>query len=275
METYSGSVVGLAKVAIDTAGGSGVDDTAVLLLEEVGPGGLGGLVGTAQVHIENGVPEGVVHVGKGFVTEDTSVVDNDINAAVVINGSLDNGLTVLSRSLDADGLATSLLDLVDDIVGVGQIVDNDSGAVLGKCQTVGTADTSTTAGDEGNLAGEVDLAALLAGTHLLGVLEQSQEVVGTGGVLRLVGEVDNLIPLLEDGARSVGVVGLEEQTIGSLPSHLGDVATTNFEDATVLGAVAGVDENSNEGNNPIGLELLKDIGGHDGRGHSAGSYKAC
>lgn len=270
VSTYGGGVVGLAKVAVDTAGGGGVDDTAVLLLEEVGPSSLGGLVGATKVDVHDGVPQAVVHVGEGLVTEDTGIVDKDIDAAEGVDGALDDGVTVLGGSLDTGSLAASLLDLVDDVVGVDEIVDNDSGTVLGKGQAVGAADASTTAGDEGDLAGEVNLLTLLAGAHLHGLLEQSQEVVGTGGVLRL-GEVDDRVPVLDDGARSVGVVGLEEQTAGTLPSHLGDVATTDLVDATGLLGVALVDEGGDQGNDPVGLEVLQDIRRHDGLGHAAGS----
>lgn len=268
--TYGSGVVGLAKVAVDTTGRGGVDDTTVFLLEEVGPGSLGDLVGAAQMHVEDGVPERVVHVGKSLVAEDTGVVDNDVNAAKVVNGSLDNRVTILGRGLDADSLAAGLLDLVYDIVRVGEIVDDNGGAVLGKGQAVGTTNTSTATRDQGDPASEVDLAVLLTGTHLLRLLEKCHEVIGAAGVLR-VGEVDNVIPLLEDGAGSVRAVGLEEQATRSLPSELGSMATTNFENATVLGGVAGVDKNSNERDNPLGLELLKNVGGHDGGGHSAGS----
>lgn len=223
------------------------------------------------MHVHDGVPQIVVHVGEGLVTEDTGIVDEDINAAKGIDGTLDDGLAILGRSLDADGLAAHLLDLPDDGVRVHEVVDDDGGAVLGKGQAVGTANASATTGDEGDLAGEVELLALLIGTHLHGLLEQSHEVVGAAGVLG-VGEVDHLVPLLEDGAGGVGVVGLEEQTGGALPADLGHGTGTDLEDATGLGGVVLVHQNGDKGHNPVGLEVLEDIRGHDGLGHAAGGF---
>jgi len=273
VDAYGSSVVGLAKVAIDTAGGGGVQDTAVLLLKEVGPGGLGDLVGATGVDVHDGVPEVVVHVGEGLVAEDTGVVDNNVDTAEGVDGDLDNGITVLGGVLGTDSLATHLLDLVDDIIGVDKVVDDDGSTVLGKSQAVGAADTSATASDEGNAAGEVELLALLVGAHLLGLLEEGQEVVGTAGVLG-VGEVDDLVPLLEDGIGSVGVVALEELAAGALPPELGDVATTDLEDGAALAGVALVSEDGDEGNNPLRLHEGKKIRGHDGLGHTAGSNRS-
>lgn len=268
--SYGSGVVGLAKVAIDTRSRSGVDDTAILLLEEVGPSSLGDLVCTAQVHVHDGVPQVVVHVGEGLVTEDTSVVDNDINTAKGVNGALDDGIAILGRSLDTDSLAAELLNLLNDGVGVDEVVDDNGGAVLGKGQRIGTTNTGTGTGNEGNAAGEIELLALVAGAHLHGLLEKAHEVIGARGVLG-VGEVNDLVPLLQDGAGGVRVVGLEQETAGSLPSELGNVASTSLEDAAVLGVV-GVHQNSDERHNPLGAKSLEDIGGHDSLGHSARSY---
>lgn len=266
-ETYGSSVVGLAKVTVDTRGGGGVDNATVLLLKEVGPSSLGDLVGTAEVDVHDRVPEVVVHVGEGLVAQDTGVVDNDVNAAKGINGTLDDNVTILSGGLDTSSLATSSADLANNGVRIHQIVDNDRGASLGEGVSVGAADTSTTTGDEGNLAGEVELLALLAGTHLHGLLKQREEVVGASRVLGILGEVDNLVPLLEDGTRSVRGVGLEEETVGALPAELGSEAATDLEDATVLGVVL-VGEDSNEGNDELGAESVENLRRHDGGSHA-------
>lgn len=268
MRTYGSGIVGLAKVTVDTRGRSGVNDTAILLLEEVRPGSLGGLVGTAQVDVHDRVPEVVVHVGESLVTEDTSVVDEDVDAAEGIDGTLDDSLTVFSRSLDTSSLTAELLDLVDNVIRVDEIVDDNGSTSLGESQSVGAADTSTSTSDESNLAGEVDLLALGAGAELLRLLEQSHEVVGSSRELGVLLVVTNLVPLVKDSGSSVAVVGLEEETLGALPADLAGPATTDLEDAAVLLAVL-VDEGSNEGNNELGLESLENIRGHDGSSHSA------
>lgn len=105
------------------------------------PGGLGNLVGSPQVDVDNGVPEAVVHVGEGLVTQDTSIVDQDINAAKAVNGRLDDGFAVLAGSLVANSLATHLLNLLDNGLGVDQVIDDDGGTELGEQQAVGAAET--------------------------------------------------------------------------------------------------------------------------------------
>jgi len=69
-----GRVVGLAKVTVETDGGGGVDDATVLLLDHVVVGGLGDLVGAADVDLLDDVPVVVGQALEGFVTEDTARV---------------------------------------------------------------------------------------------------------------------------------------------------------------------------------------------------------
>jgi hypothetical protein len=64
----------LPEIAVDAARGRCVDDAAVLLLEEVRPGGFGALECAAGVSGEDGVPEVGSQVCEGFVPEDTGVV---------------------------------------------------------------------------------------------------------------------------------------------------------------------------------------------------------
>ena len=93
------------------------------------------------MNIDDGVPEVVVHVGEGLVTQNTGVVDKDINASKSINGRLDNSLTVFTRGLVANSLSTKLLDLLNNGVGVDQVVHNNSSTKLSKLQGIGTAKT--------------------------------------------------------------------------------------------------------------------------------------
>ena len=220
------------------------------------------------MHVHDWVPEIVVHVGEGLVSQDTGVVDHDIYAAKGIDGTLDDCVTILGRGLDTDSLAAHLLDLLDNGIRVHEIVDHDGSTVAGKCQGVRPADTSTTTSDNGDAASEVKLLALLAGAHLHGLLKKSHEVVGSGRVLWL-GEVDNLVPLLEDRSGCVGVVGLEEETAGALPAKLGHMAGTDLEDATGLTCVVLVHEGSHQGHDPVGLQVLQHIRRHDSLGHAA------
>lgn len=62
------------------------------------------------------IPILVSHADEGLVTEDTSVVDNDINAAECLEGSLDNLLTILNRVVVGDSLTASLADFINNNV---------------------------------------------------------------------------------------------------------------------------------------------------------------
>lgn len=168
----------------------------------MGPGGLGDLVCAAKVNVHDREPQLVGHIGECLVAQDTGVVDDDVDAAEGVNDSLDDLVTLLGRSLDADSLAAGLLDLVDNIIGVDQVVDSNGSTSLGESVSIRTADTSTSASDKDDLALEVRVLALLARTKLHRLLEETKEVVGTIGVSR-VGEVGDLVPLLENCAGSV------------------------------------------------------------------------
>lgn len=127
-----GRVIGLAEAAKETSCGCSVDDSAVLLLSEVGPCSTGTLillatslvyvlvqsssylVGALDVDCGDQVPVGVLHVLEADVAENTGIVDQDIDAAEGVNGSLDDLVTKLDAVVVCNGLASSLLDLVDD-----------------------------------------------------------------------------------------------------------------------------------------------------------------
>jgi hypothetical protein len=265
--TYGSSVVGLAKVTVNTGGGGGVNDAAVLLLEEVWPSGLGDLVGTTEMDVHDIIPHLVVHVGEGLVAEDTSVVDEDIDAAIGVNGVLHNSITILARSLGWDGLAASLPDLSNDVVWVDEVVDDELSATLGERKSVRTTDTSTGTGDEDDLVLEVDILGGWGWWELLGLLEESEEVGWAGWVLSVL-EVVDVVPLLEEGTWGVGVqISAEESAGGTLPADLGNVATADLEDGAVLLDVL-VDEDGNEWDNPLWLEGLQQIRWHNSLGHA-------
>jgi hypothetical protein len=52
------------------------------------------------------VPHLFVHVDKRLVSEDTSVGDKDVNSAESINSSLDDSITIFSRTDSSDGLTS-------------------------------------------------------------------------------------------------------------------------------------------------------------------------
>jgi len=194
--TLGGSVVGLPEVAVDTRGGGGVDDTAILLLQHVRPRSLADLVCAAKVDIKDLMELLVVHVGECLVAQDTGVVDDNVDTAESIDRSLYHSVTVLSTGLDADCLASKLLNLLDSVVGVDQIVDNNLGAVLCELKSVDASKTSTSARDQRNLSLVVYFLRLGVFGQLLRLLKERHEVCYTSGVAGRR-EVGNAVPLLQ------------------------------------------------------------------------------
>lgn len=113
----SSRVVGLTKVAEQTRGRGSVDDTAILLFFEVRPGGTGNLVSTLDVDLHDEVPVLVGHVLEANISENTSIVDDNINAAKGLDGRLDDLVAILDTVVVGSSLAASLLNLVDNNVG--------------------------------------------------------------------------------------------------------------------------------------------------------------
>lgn len=63
------------------------------------------------------VPILVLEVLEANVTENTGIVDEDIDSAKGLDGGLDNGLAILDGIVVGHGLAASSLDLVYDNIG--------------------------------------------------------------------------------------------------------------------------------------------------------------
>lgn len=72
------------------------------------------LVGALDVDSGDQVPVGVLHVLEADIAQNTGIVDKDVDAAEGVNGSLDDLVTKLDAVVVCNGLASSLLDLVDD-----------------------------------------------------------------------------------------------------------------------------------------------------------------
>jgi len=85
-----------------------------------GPGSLGDRVGTLEVNLVHQVPVGLFHLQKAHISQDAGVIDDNVDATKVINGRLDDGLTVLHRVVVGCCLATGLFDFLDhQISGLG------------------------------------------------------------------------------------------------------------------------------------------------------------
>lgn len=131
--TYRCGVVGLTEVSINATGRSGVDDAAILLLEEVWPRCLSDLVSASKVDVHNLIPHLIIHIGKGLVAQDASVVDDNINTAICIDSSLDDSVSIFCRCLHSECLSTKTLNLLDNRFWVYKIVDDDRCTEFGEC----------------------------------------------------------------------------------------------------------------------------------------------
>lgn len=70
------------------------------------------------MHLHNQVPVLILHVLEANVTEDTSIVDKDVYPAKCLESGLNDGLSVLDTVVVGNGLAASLLDLLDNEIGI-------------------------------------------------------------------------------------------------------------------------------------------------------------
>jgi hypothetical protein len=106
-------VVCLTEATEQTSCGCRVDDSAVLLLSEMRPRCSGTLVCTPDVNLHDQVPVVVLHVLEADVSEDSSIVDQDVDSAKSLDGRVDDLFTIFDRVVVGNGLASSCLDLLD------------------------------------------------------------------------------------------------------------------------------------------------------------------
>jgi hypothetical protein len=89
------------------------------------------LVCSFDVDVVDEVPIRLLHVLEADISQNTGIVDENINATKGINGRLDDGFSILDRIVVADRLAACGADLFDDFV-CGLVV-NVSLALLRSC----------------------------------------------------------------------------------------------------------------------------------------------
>jgi hypothetical protein len=63
------------------------------------------------------VPILIFHVLEADISQDTSVVDEDIDSAKRFNSSLNNSSTILDAVVVGNGLSAGLLDFIDNYIG--------------------------------------------------------------------------------------------------------------------------------------------------------------
>ena len=106
---------------------------------------------------EDRIPKILGGVGKGFIPQNSSVVDNAIDFSERIESSLQNPLTAFYARyvvVVGDAFRACRLDLIDDLVGHGvafaapvsgapEIVDHDGGSFLRHGKRMFSADAAT------------------------------------------------------------------------------------------------------------------------------------
>jgi hypothetical protein len=79
----------------------------------------GTLVCSSNVNLHDQVPIVVLHVLEADISEDSGIVDQDVDSAKGLDGSVDDLFTIFDRVVVGNGLASSCLDLVDyDVCGL-------------------------------------------------------------------------------------------------------------------------------------------------------------
>jgi hypothetical protein len=120
MLTYIGPltrVVALSKATKQARGTCCANDTSVLLLPEMWPRRSCAFVCSLDVDLHHQIPVLVFHVLEADVAKDAGVVDEDINPAKGLDGSLDDPVAILDGVVVCDGFTASGCDLFDDLVG--------------------------------------------------------------------------------------------------------------------------------------------------------------
>jgi hypothetical protein len=80
------------------------------------PRGSCALESTLDMDVIDQIPVLIFHVLEADITQNASVVEEDIDAAEVVNGGLNDALAIFNAVVVGDCLTTSGFDLVDDQV---------------------------------------------------------------------------------------------------------------------------------------------------------------
>ena len=72
------------------------------------------LVCTLDVNFHNEIPISIRHILKTNVSEDSSIVDQDVYSSESFDGCVDNCFSIFDTVVVCNGLSTLGLDLIDD-----------------------------------------------------------------------------------------------------------------------------------------------------------------
>ena len=162
LQAALGSSVGGDSLAAQLAHhGADVDDLAAALLDHIGNDSLGDDEGGVQVNVDDLTELGSGHLDHRDALDDTGVVDQHIDVADLggdlldhlIDGILVGDVADIAVGFDA-GFLVGGQALVDQLLL--DVVKDDLGAAVGHSGGNGKADAIGSAGDEGDLTGQVE-----------------------------------------------------------------------------------------------------------------------
>ena len=74
----------------------------------------------------NIIPLLIRHGGKTFITENSSIIHNNVNSTERVKTSLYNCLTVFHRMTITNCFSTKSFNFLDNFIRISDIVDNDT-----------------------------------------------------------------------------------------------------------------------------------------------------
>ena len=158
-------IVGLADVALLADHRRDAHDPPGAAFEHLRQRGLTEEERAREVDLEHAMPVVVGHLQHRVIAGDPGVVDEDVEASVLLDHLPDDAPAVFGKAdvaaVDA-GLHAVRLDRLAglrDLVLVAAVAGGDRGALLGERQADRGADAATAAGDERDPAGQLALAA--------------------------------------------------------------------------------------------------------------------
>jgi hypothetical protein len=110
-------IIALAKASKKTRGRRSINDPSILLFSEIRPSSSSTFVGTLNMNGDDQIPVLVFHVLETDVSEDTSIVDQDIDSAIVLDGGVDDLLAVCDAVVVRYCSAARGFDFIDDDIG--------------------------------------------------------------------------------------------------------------------------------------------------------------
>ena len=137
-----------------------VDNLTAALLDHVRDNGLGHDERGVQVNVDDLTELSSAHLGHRDTLDDTGVVDQNVDVTNFLGNLLDECLDSVLVGDVADiavginaGLFVGGQALVDQLLF--DVVENDGGAVVGHSGSNGKTDAVGSAGDQGDLAGQI------------------------------------------------------------------------------------------------------------------------